>query len=96
MARGSYLKSERSLAGLRQLHSDIAAKITSTTPQPPEKCPKINPTDKDDLRSKQVQDWTAKFAAILNASDSASASSQNSGSSGSTGLPKGTVSAPAQ
>jgi hypothetical protein len=94
--RESYLKSERSLAGLRQLHSDIAAKVTSTTPLPPEKCPKIDPANKDDPQSKQVQDWTAKLAVIVNAADSGSASSQNAGSSSAAGLPKGTVSAPAQ
>lgn len=87
--RESYLKSERSLAGLRQLHSDIAAKVTSATPQPPGKCPKIDPANKDDPQGKQVQDWTAKLATILNAADSGSASSQNSGGSGTAGPVKG-------
>jgi hypothetical protein len=92
--RESYLKSERSLAGLRQLHSEIAAKVASTTLQPPEKCPKIDATNKDDPQGKQVQDWTAKLSVILNAADSGSASSQNTGGAAGAGLPKGPAPAP--
>jgi hypothetical protein len=75
--RESYFKSERSLAALRQLHSDIAAKVTSLTD--PENCPKMNPTNKDDPYGKQVQDWATKLGAILNSTDSGSSSSQNTG-----------------
>ncbi|MGL3105338.1 hypothetical protein [Bradyrhizobium sp. BR 1432] len=87
--RESYLKSERSLAGLRQLHSDIAAKIASTTLQPPDKCPKFDPKDKDDTYGKQVQDWATKLGTILNAADSGSTSSQNTSGTSNAALPKG-------
>lgn len=73
--RESYLKSERSLAALRQLHSDIAVHIASATdPQDPQKCPKLNPLNKDDLFAKQIQDWTTKLGSIVNTTDSGSAS----------------------
>ena len=91
--RESYLKSERSLAGLRQLHSDIAAKVTSTTAQPPDKCPNIT-TSKDDPQAKQVQDWTTKLAAIVNAAESGSASSQSSGGASGAALSQGAAPAP--
>ncbi|WKA29168.1 hypothetical protein [Bradyrhizobium roseum] len=84
--RESYLKSERSLAALRQLHSDIATKIASTTFLPPEKCPKLDPKIKDDPYAKQVQDWTTRLGAILNATDSGS--SQNTSSTAGPNSPK--------
>lgn len=79
--RESYLKSERSLAALRQLHSDIVTKIASTTLQPPDKCPKLDPKIKDDPYAKQVQDWNTRLGAILNATDSGSSQS-TSGTAG--------------
>jgi hypothetical protein len=86
--REAYLKSERSLAALRQLHSEIAAKITSATDtEHPEKCPKLNPANKDDLYGKQIQDWTTRLGAIVNATDSGSSSPQNASSSSSSPLP---------
>jgi hypothetical protein len=84
--REAYLKNERSLAALRQLHSDIAAKVTSATDaEHPDKCPKLDPSKKDDPYAKQVQDWTTKLGAILNAADSGSSSPQTTG--GTTGVP---------
>lgn len=94
--RQSYLKNERSLAALRQLHSDIAAKIASTTMLPPDKCPKFDPKEKDDPYGKQIQDWAAKLGAILNTADSGSSSSQNTSSTTGTNLPKGIAPAPAE
>jgi hypothetical protein len=82
--RESYLKSERSLSALRQLHSEIAAKIASSTD--PDKCPKLNPASKDDPYGKQIQDWTTRLGGILNASDSGSSSSSNSSSTAPTDL----------
>jgi hypothetical protein len=84
--RESYLKSERSLATLRQLHSDIATKIASTTSLPPDKCPKLDPKIKDDPYAKQLQDWTTRLSAILNATDSGS--TQNTSSTAGANLPK--------
>jgi hypothetical protein len=93
--RESYLKSERSLAALRQLHSEIAAKITSATDaEHPEKCPKLDPANKDDPYGKQVQDWTTKLGAIVNATDSGSSSSQSTSGSAGPPLPKGAAPAP--
>lgn len=94
--RESYLKSERSLAALRQLHSEIAAKITSATDaEHPEKCPKVDAANKDDPYGKQVQDWTTKLGAILNATDSGSSSSQStSGAASGPALLKGGAPAP--
>ncbi|HXN67582.1 MAG TPA: hypothetical protein VN926_07995 [Bradyrhizobium sp.] len=87
--RESYLKNERSLASLRQLHSDIAVKITSVTDaEHPDKCPKLDPAKKDDPYSKQVQDWTSKLGAILNAADSGSSSSQSTGNTTDLPAPK--------
>lgn len=80
--REAYLKSERSLSALRQLHSDIVARVTSTTDsEHPEKCPRFDPTNKDDPFGKQIQDWSIKFGAIVNASDT-SASAQGSANPG--------------
>jgi len=78
--RESYLKNERSLASLRQLHSDIAVQVASVTDaEHPDKCPRLDPARKDDPYSKQIQDWTNKLGAILNATDSGSSSSQSTG-----------------
>ena len=85
--RESYLKSERSLAGLRQLHSDIAAKIASNTVVAPNTCPGFDPKEQNDPYFKQVQDWTTRLGAILNAADSGSSSSQNAASTGNAQLP---------
>jgi hypothetical protein len=76
--RESYLKAERSLASLRQLHSDIAVQIAAIR-EPPGKqdrreCPSFDPAAKDDPLAKQVQDWKTKLNAIANSSDSGSSS----------------------
>lgn len=90
--RESYLKSERSLAALRQLHSDIAAKVTSATD--PDNCPKMDAANKDDPHAKQVQDWATKLGAILNSTDSGSSSSQNTGSGSTPAAPAKVNAAP--
>jgi hypothetical protein len=76
--REAYLKAERSLAALRQLHSDIAVQ-TAGIREPPSKqdrkeCPTFDPAGKDDPLAKQVQDWKTKLNTIANASDSGSSS----------------------
>jgi hypothetical protein len=76
--REAYLKAERSLAALRQLHSDVAVQIAGIR-EPPGKqdrkeCPTFDPAGKDDPLAKQVQDWKTKFNTIANASDSGSSS----------------------
>jgi hypothetical protein len=79
--RETYLKTERSLSALRQLHSDIVARVTSTTDtEHPENCPKSNPANKDDLYGKQVQDWSAKYGAIVTASDNSTTTQGNANS----------------
>jgi hypothetical protein len=71
--REAYLKAERSIAALRQLHSDIAIQIGSIRePQSKEEYPSFDPANKDDPLYKQVQDRKTKFAAIVTASDSGS------------------------
>jgi hypothetical protein len=71
--REAYLKAERSLAALRQLHSDVAIQIGSIRePQSKRECPSFDPANKDDPLYKQVQDWKTKLAAIVSASDSGS------------------------
>jgi hypothetical protein len=71
--RETYLKAERSLAALRQLHSDIAIQIGSIRePQGKKECPSFDPANKDDALYKQVQDWKTKLGVIVNASDSGS------------------------
>jgi hypothetical protein len=71
--RKAYLKAERSIAALRQLHSDIAIPIGSIRePQSKKECPSFDPANKDDPLYKQVQDWKTKFAAVVTASDSGS------------------------
>jgi hypothetical protein len=71
--REAYLKAERSLASLRQLHSDIAIQIGSIRePQGKKECPSFDPANRDDPLYKQVQDWKTKLGAIVNASDSGS------------------------
>lgn len=71
--REAYLKAERSLAALRQLHSDIAIQIGSIRePQGKKECPGFDPANKDDALYKQVQDWKTKLGAIVNVSDSGS------------------------
>lgn len=82
--RESYLKTERSLSALRQLHSEIAAKIASTTDA--DKCPRLNPANKDDPYGKQIQDWTTRLGGILNSADSGSSSSTNSSATAPTDL----------
>lgn len=73
--RETYLKAERSIAALRQLHSDIAIQIGSIRePQGKKECPSFDPANKDDALYKQVQDWKTKLGAIVNASDSGSSS----------------------
>jgi hypothetical protein len=73
--REAYLRNERSLGSLRQLHSDIASHIASAADATdPQKCPKLNPASKDDPFSKQIQDWSSKFGAIVNATDTGSSS----------------------
>ena len=55
--REAYLKAERSIAALRQLHSDIAIQIGSIRePQSKKECPSFDPANKDDPLYKQVQD----------------------------------------
>jgi NADH:ubiquinone oxidoreductase subunit 6 (subunit J) len=76
--REAYLKNERSLGALRQLHSDIASHIAGATDSTdPRNCPKLNPTGKDDPLAKQIQDWSAKLGVIMNAADSGSSSSSS-------------------
>jgi hypothetical protein len=71
--REAYLKAERSLAALRQLHSDIAIQIGSIgEPQSKKECPSFDPANKDDPLYKQVQDWKTKLGTIMAASDSGS------------------------
>lgn len=71
--REAYLKAERSLAALRQLHSDIAIQIGSIREsQGKKECPSFDPSNKEDALYKQVQDWKTKLGAIVNASDSGS------------------------
>ncbi len=71
--REAYLKAERSLASLRQLHSDIAIQIGGIRePQSKKECPSFDPANKDDPLYKQIQDWKTKLGGIVNASDSGS------------------------
>jgi hypothetical protein len=93
--REAYFRTERSLASLRQLHTEIAARIASSI-EDPEKCPSISRTNKDDPYAQQVQEWTTRLSAILNASDTA-ASNQTSkdpaGTSNNGGAGKATAAA---
>lgn len=82
--RENYLKSERNLAALRQLHGEIAVAVASTRKS--DKCGEFRMSDaggQDDSAgssasnsqyAKWVQDWTARFGAIVNTSESSSAS----------------------
>jgi len=99
--RENYLRTERSLSALRQLHSDIVAKVTSTVDAAdPSNCPKSNPANKDDALGKQVQDWSAKYAAIVTAADNSTSTQSNTAtqsgasSGGSSGAPASNPSIP--
>ncbi len=62
-----YTSSVKSLANLRQLHTEIAVGVMGISN--PDNCPKIDLNQKNDENRKQLQDWSTRFAAIINPSE---------------------------
>jgi hypothetical protein len=78
--REAYVRNERTLSALRQLHSDIASRVTSVMGAGQD-CGKFDPAKKDEPNGKQVDDWTTRLGTIVSGSDSTSASPTAGGGS---------------
>jgi hypothetical protein len=69
----TYVRSERALLQLRQLHTDLSFEVASAVAL----CKPINSENPDDLKTKSLKDLSTRLTEILTASGTGAASAQN-------------------